>query len=180
MIADQSGNGRYVDDGTAPGVPHLGDGVLCSQKDTLGVDSHHLVPKLTAHFFDPLGPVDASVVHQYVQFTEPADRSLNRSLPLDFSGNVQGDKEALAPSLVYLGFGAAAFLLQHVAYHDFRAFDREEFGLNSAHSPGASADQSNLIFQPHSCFSSEQTRHSGRQFNRGWPVNQTMPRYGSD
>ena len=147
--AFQPSNRRDVDDGAAARFPHLGYGVFCPQKRTLGVYIQILVPLPAGDLLHQTGSVSTGVVDQNVQFPEACDRGRHGSPPLSLAGDVQPDEEALADGFIDFGLGLAPFLFQHVSNDRFGPFPGKQLGYSCANTPRSSADKSGLAFQFH-------------------------------
>src|SRR6266852_1858694 len=141
--------GRDVDDGAAARAPHGGNRDLRPEKDALGVDVHHAVPRLGGGVLEPARPADARVVDEDVEPAETADRGLDGALPVRLAGDIELDEERLAPRGLDVGLDGLALGLQDVADGDPGAFARAQPSLGRSHTTRAAADEGSLARQAH-------------------------------
>ena len=135
----------YVDDGTAAGVQHSGNGRAGAQEHALEVHVDGAVPEFHGLLVDlERIAADPRVVHQHVETAELRDRFRHGGLPIRHLRNIQVN-EATAATIVGNGRGGrCALLVQDVADDHGCALAGEEPGLGRAHPARAAADQRNL------------------------------------
>src|SRR5262249_8361454 len=81
--------------------------------------------------------------------SEPADRSVDRALPVGLAGHVEGHEDGLAALGPDLGLDLPALRFEHVYDDNPGAFLDEEPRLHRAHAARAAADQGGFPGEPH-------------------------------
>src|SRR5260370_38361470 len=148
--ADETVDGRDVDDGAGAALSQRGDGILHPEPYALLVDVDDGIPFLFAGFLDALDIRDAGVVDENVETTEFALATLDCGAPVGGSGDLgmKRDDRFRADLGVDVVGGPAALVVEHVPDHDLSALADEKAGFSSALSSRAGGNQSNFAFEP--------------------------------
>ena len=146
----QAGNGRNVDNRTAPVAAHLLNGVLRPQKNARSVNVHNPGPGVQAVVIRDGAAADAGVVHQNVQPPETGNGFTDDIGPGVLAGHIRMNIPAGAAGLVDFRFHPASVIVANVGNDHFRPLAGKQAGFHGAHPVSAAADDGNLVLQSHS------------------------------